>query len=38
MTVLGVHAAVDGLERRVRVRHPEIIRVVGHAEPLRPQD
>ncbi|MEK4035272.1 cation diffusion facilitator family transporter [Methylocystis sp. IM3] len=28
-----VHAAVDELERRVRERFPEILRIVGHAEP-----
>jgi cation diffusion facilitator family transporter len=28
-----VHAAVDELERRVREAFPEILRIVGHAEP-----
>lgn len=28
-----VHAAVDELERRVRADYPEILRIVGHAEP-----
>jgi cation diffusion facilitator family transporter len=28
-----MHAAVDELERRVRARFPEILRIVGHAEP-----
>ncbi|HEY8567125.1 MAG TPA: cation diffusion facilitator family transporter [Beijerinckiaceae bacterium] len=33
LTVANVHAQVDELERRVRAAHPEIMRVVGHAEP-----
>jgi cation diffusion facilitator family transporter len=33
--VSSVHEAVDDLERRVRQAHPEILRVVGHAEPMR---
>ena len=33
--VASVHALVDDLERRVRLQHPEILRVVGHAEPMR---
>jgi cation diffusion facilitator family transporter len=33
--VSSVHEAVDDLERRVRRAHPEILRVVGHAEPIR---
>ncbi|WP_424361739.1 cation diffusion facilitator family transporter [Methylocystis parvus] len=28
-----VHEAVDALERRVREEYPEILRIVGHAEP-----
>lgn len=28
-----IHAAIDTLERRVREAHPEILRIVGHAEP-----
>lgn len=28
-----VHAAVDEVERRVREEYPEILRIVGHAEP-----
>jgi len=28
-----LHESVDLLERRTRHKHPEIIRVVGHAEP-----
>ena len=35
-TVAAVHDLVDDLERRVRLDHPEILRVVGHAEPLDP--
>jgi divalent metal cation (Fe/Co/Zn/Cd) transporter len=33
--VASVHEKVDDLERRVRRAHPEILRVVGHAEPMR---
>jgi hypothetical protein len=29
-----VHELVDDLERRVRLEHAEILRVVGHAEPF----
>ncbi len=32
-TVVAVHDAIDALERDLRTRWPEIIRVVGHAEP-----
>lgn len=32
-TVANVHRAVDELERMFRAEHPEVIRVVGHAEP-----
>jgi divalent metal cation (Fe/Co/Zn/Cd) transporter len=35
LDVASVHALVDDLERRVRGGHPEILRVVGHAEPMR---
>jgi cation diffusion facilitator family transporter len=35
VTVALVHEMVDELERRVREAHPEILRVVGHAEPIR---
>lgn len=28
-----IHAAVDQVERRVREEYPEILRIVGHAEP-----
>src|SRR3712207_4693045 len=33
LNVAAVHELVDDLERRVRLAHPEILRVVGHAEP-----
>ena len=33
MRVGEVHAKVDGLERGLRARFPEIQRVIGHAEP-----
>ncbi|HEY7386587.1 MAG TPA: cation-efflux pump [Beijerinckiaceae bacterium] len=35
LTVARVHEMVDELERRVRQTHPEILRVVSHAEPIR---
>jgi divalent metal cation (Fe/Co/Zn/Cd) transporter len=35
LDVMSVHELVDDLERRVRLQHPEILRVVGHAEPVR---
>ncbi|HKG81621.1 MAG TPA: cation transporter dimerization domain-containing protein, partial [Beijerinckiaceae bacterium] len=35
LDVMSVHGLVDDLERRVRLLHPEILRVVGHAEPVR---
>jgi cation diffusion facilitator family transporter len=34
LDVAAVHGLVDDLERRVRLEHGEILRVVGHAEPL----
>jgi cation diffusion facilitator family transporter len=34
LNVAAVHDLVDDLERRVRLEHGEILRVVGHAEPL----
>jgi cation diffusion facilitator family transporter len=34
LTVASAHAHVDTLERRFRADHPEVLRVVGHAEPL----
>ncbi len=34
LTVASVHAHVDELERRIRVEQPDILRVIGHAEPL----
>jgi divalent metal cation (Fe/Co/Zn/Cd) transporter len=35
LTVASVHAHVDELERRFRACHPEVLRVIGHAEPVR---
>lgn len=35
LTVSYVHALVDELEWRFRLDHPDVIRVVGHAEPLK---
>ena len=35
LDVSSVHELVDELERQVRRAHPEILRVVGHAEPMR---
>ena len=35
LTVASVHDHVDELERRVRLEHPDILRVIGHAEPMR---
>lgn len=34
LNVTAVHELVDDLERRVRLEHADILRVVGHAEPL----
>ena len=34
-SVEAAHAEVDALERAVRREFPEILRVVGHAEPMR---
>ena len=34
-TVESVHRRVDELEGRMRVAHPEIVRIVLHAEPIR---
>lgn len=36
ITVRDAHAAVDQLDRRVRSLFPQIVRVVGHAEPKTP--
>lgn len=33
LDVATVHDLVDDLERRIRLAHPEMLRVVGHAEP-----
>jgi cation diffusion facilitator family transporter len=35
LTVAAVHDHVDELERRVRLEHPDILRVIGHAEPIK---
>ena len=35
LTVHDVHDAVDALERALKLRSPQIKRVVGHAEPMR---
>jgi cation diffusion facilitator family transporter len=35
LDVLSVHAAVDAMERRVRVALPQVARLVGHAEPAQ---
>jgi cation diffusion facilitator family transporter len=34
MSVISVHEHVDALERRMRTDYPNILRIVGHAEPL----
>jgi cation diffusion facilitator family transporter len=34
LTVASVHAHVDALERRFRADHPDVLRVIGHAEPV----
>ena len=35
VSVESAHATVDELERRFRAAHPEVLRVIGHAEPVR---
>ncbi len=35
LDVAAVHESVDALERSLRMDFPEILRVVGHAEPLK---
>jgi divalent metal cation (Fe/Co/Zn/Cd) transporter len=35
MTVLEVHKKVDQVERELKIRSPQVTRVIGHAEPLR---
>ena len=37
ISVAAAHAAVDALERATRAQMPELHRVIGHAEPVRPQ-
>jgi divalent metal cation (Fe/Co/Zn/Cd) transporter len=34
MTVLDVHEKVDEVERALKMRSPQVARVIGHAEPL----
>jgi divalent metal cation (Fe/Co/Zn/Cd) transporter len=34
LSVESVHAHVDDIEHAFRAQHPEILRVIGHAEPL----
>lgn len=36
LSVNDTHKAVDAIEHKVRVDYPNIIRLVGHAEPIRP--
>jgi cation diffusion facilitator family transporter len=36
LDVAAVHAAVDRVERAVRQKRPDIARIVGHAEPVKP--
>lgn len=36
LSVAAVHERVDELERQFRADHPEVLRVIGHAEPLQP--
>ncbi len=38
LTVAAMHDQVDELERRFRAEHPEVVRVIGHAEPLKGRD
>lgn len=33
LDVASVHAAVDAIERAVRLKRPDVVRVIGHAEP-----
>jgi divalent metal cation (Fe/Co/Zn/Cd) transporter len=35
LDVQSIHEHVDDLERRMRNAHPDIFRVIGHAEPVR---
>lgn len=35
MTVTAMHDAIDEIERRVRSERPDILRAIGHAEPIR---
>lgn len=38
LDVASVHAAVDTIERAVRLAHPKVCRLVSHAEPRLPAD
>lgn len=38
LSISDVHSLVDSIERKVRNDIPEIVRVVGHAEPAAPGD
>ncbi|MDR1827659.1 MAG: cation-efflux pump [Methylobacteriaceae bacterium] len=38
LTVNHVHAVIDELEWRFRLEHPDVIRVLGHSEPLRSEE
>lgn len=38
LTVSHVHALIDELEWRFRLDHPDVIRVIGHAEPFHASD
>jgi divalent metal cation (Fe/Co/Zn/Cd) transporter len=35
LTVGEVHAHVDELDHKMRAAFPDIVRIVGHAEPLQ---
>jgi divalent metal cation (Fe/Co/Zn/Cd) transporter len=35
LDIASVHRAVDAVERALRLSRPDIMRVVGHAEPWR---
>jgi len=35
LSVESAHSCVDELERRFRAAHPEVLRVISHAEPVR---
>jgi divalent metal cation (Fe/Co/Zn/Cd) transporter len=35
LSIKDTHKAVDEIEHRLRAAYPQIVRLVGHAEPLR---